>query len=145
VKANEVEKYRLVPGDLLMTEGGDIDKLGRAALWMGEIDVCLHQNHIFKVRCNKAAVIPEYLRALVGSRYGKGYFLKVAKRTTGIASINKTQLSGLPVLLPSISDQMAFADRTVEAESIQAQNAASLQVAEDMFQSLLHRAFAGGT
>ena len=40
-------KLMIQPGDLLMTEGGDPDKLGRAALWAGEIDSCVHQNHVF--------------------------------------------------------------------------------------------------
>jgi type I restriction enzyme S subunit len=34
-------------GDVLMTEGGDPDKLGRGCIWRGEVPGCLHQNHIF--------------------------------------------------------------------------------------------------
>lgn len=40
----------LQAGDVLMTEGGDIDKLGRGTLWNGEIAEMLHQNHVFAVR-----------------------------------------------------------------------------------------------
>jgi type I restriction enzyme S subunit len=47
VRVDEVESYRLEPGDVLMTEGGDIDKLGRGTIWEGQIPDCLHQNHIF--------------------------------------------------------------------------------------------------
>src|SRR4051794_15254503 len=49
VRVNEAARYRLQPGDVLMTEGGDLDKLGRGTLWRGEILDCLHQNHIFRV------------------------------------------------------------------------------------------------
>jgi type I restriction enzyme S subunit len=35
-------------GDVLMTEGGDLDKLGRGTIWNGEILDCLHQNHMFR-------------------------------------------------------------------------------------------------
>jgi type I restriction enzyme S subunit len=35
VGVDEVEGYRLEPGDVLMTEGGDIDKLGRGTIWEG--------------------------------------------------------------------------------------------------------------
>ncbi|MDE2615234.1 MAG: restriction endonuclease subunit S, partial [Burkholderiales bacterium] len=55
---------------------------------------------MFKVRSDRASLSPAYLRALAGSTYGKAYFLSVAKKTTGIASINKTQLSAFPVPLP---------------------------------------------
>lgn len=143
VKPNEIEKYRLELGDLLMTEGGDPDKLGRAALWNGEIEHCLHQNHVFKVRANRKLVFPEYLCALIGSEYGKRYFLQVAKRTTGIASINKTQLGSFPVLIPPLIQQIEFTNRVIQARSIQSQQSLALEKAEATFQSLLHRALAG--
>jgi len=143
IKPPEIEKYRVLPGDLLMTEGGDPDKLGRGAIWDGEIDVCLHQNHIFKVRCNRKEVLPEYLKSLVSSHYGKGYFLRVAKQTTGIASINKTQLGKFPVRLPPLELQNIFVARVDGIQSIISQQAAAQAGAESSFQSLLHRASSG--
>ncbi|WP_162944908.1 restriction endonuclease subunit S [Flavisolibacter nicotianae] len=47
---DEFEKFKLEAGDILFTEGGDRDKLGRNAIWNNEIDNCIHQNHIFKAR-----------------------------------------------------------------------------------------------
>ena len=35
VPVDEVHKFRLEDGDILMTEGGDIDKLGRGTIWEG--------------------------------------------------------------------------------------------------------------
>ena len=46
VTQDEDLKYRLRAGDVLMTEGGDRDKLGRGCVWHGEIEPCLHQNHM---------------------------------------------------------------------------------------------------
>src|SRR5574338_120036 len=141
VKVSELEKYRLQPGDLLMTEGGDPDKLGRAAIWSGEIETCLHQNHIFKVRCDRNWLTPEYLRELVGSHYGKAYFLRVAKKTTGIASINRTQLGQFPVLVPPLPTQHAFTERFQEVRSIQLQQTTALAKAEATFNALLAQVF----
>lgn len=109
-------KCRLEIGDLLMTEGGDSDKLGRCAMWRGEVDLCLHQNHVFRVRMAKS-VIPDYARAFMQCEAARGYFLRVAKRTTGIASINKTQLSQLPVWVPPLPLQTAFADQAQRLEA----------------------------
>ena len=39
---SEIEELRLKPGDVVMTEGGDFDKLGRGAIWRGEIENCIH-------------------------------------------------------------------------------------------------------
>lgn len=142
IRRAELEKLRINPGDLLMTEGGDPDKLGRAALWKGEIEDCVHQNHVFKVRADPRKVLPAYLRSLAGSSYGKAYFLSVAKKTTGIASINKTQLSAFPVVLPPLSLQRDF-DRSVRsAESIIQQQRRAAEAAQATFDALLAQAFA---
>lgn len=139
IKRSEVEKLLIQPGDLLMTEGGDPDKVGRAALWSGEIDRCVHQNHVFKVRSNRGRVLPVYLRALAGSAYGKAYFLSVAKKTTGIASINKTQLGAFPVVLPPLNVQARFATRVAAVESIVVQQNAATAKSEATFAALLAR------
>ena len=34
----ELTKYQVMEGDLLITEGGDWDKVGRTAIWKGGID-----------------------------------------------------------------------------------------------------------
>lgn len=141
IKRSEVERLLIRPGDLLMTEGGDPDKLGRAALWAGEIEACVHQNHVFKVRSDRARLSPAYLRALAGSAYGKAYFLSVAKKTTGIASINKTQLSAFPVPLPPLPLQQVFERRVQSAESIVNQQAEALKKATATFDAILSQSF----
>ncbi|MDE0529109.1 MAG: restriction endonuclease subunit S, partial [Truepera sp.] len=120
IKRSEREKYQLAPGDLLMTEGGDPDKLGRAAIWTGELDYCAHQNHVFRVRPSIGLIQADYLREVIGSSYGKGYFLSAAKQTTGIASINKTQLENFPVPVPPIELQTRYAQTIAGASNIAA-------------------------
>lgn len=132
-------RYRLQPGDLVMTEGGDPDKLGRAAIWGGEVADCLHQNHVFRVRPSRKIVLPDYLAAVIGSSYGKAYFLRVAKRTTGIASINRTQLGAFPVPVPPLNLQNAFAARLADLRSIIAQQERSLAAARELERSLMAR------
>jgi type I restriction enzyme, S subunit len=143
IKRSEVEKLLIRPGDLLMTEGGDPDKLGRAALWSGELEGCVHQNHVFKVRANRARMLPMYLRSLAGSAYGKAYFLSVAKKTTGIASINKTQLSAFPVVLPPLEHQAQFDERARAVEAISRQQANAQAKASAVFAALLAHSFRG--
>ncbi|MBT2663934.1 restriction endonuclease subunit S [Bacillus sp. ISL-4] len=106
VTQEELERYALEEGDILLTEGGDADKLGRGYIWHSEIPNCIHQNHVFRVRVDRTMIIPEYLAFLVGSEYGKSYFLKCAKQTTNLASINSTQLKAFPVLLPPQNEQI---------------------------------------
>ena len=118
IKSNEKEKYALASGDLVMTEGGDADKLGRAAIWNDDLDYCAYQNHIFRIRPHTDIILSDYLRETVGSTYGKAYFLSVAKQTTGIASVNKTQLGNFLVPIPPIDLQIRYAEAIAKFRSI---------------------------
>jgi type I restriction enzyme S subunit len=110
VRLNEVERYRLEPGDVLMTEGGDIDKLGRGTIWEGQIPDCLHQNHIFRVRANRELLDPRFFAYVVESDIAKSYFMRVAKRTTNLASTNKTQVRAFRFPVPPVPEQKQIAD-----------------------------------
>jgi type I restriction enzyme S subunit len=143
VPPSEAEQLRLRHGDVLMTEGGDFDKLGRGAVWRDEIPGCIHQNHVFRVRLAPNKVRPEYFESLLLTRYAKGYFLAASKQTTNLATINMTQLKGLPTPAPSLKLQDQFATTYRKNERFRAQQREALRQAEHLFQTLLHRAFAG--
>lgn len=105
VTKEEAEKYALSPGELLMTEGGDRDKLGRGTIWNGEIPECLHQNHVFAVRVNEKFMLTEYLSYLTASPIGRVYFDITAKKTTNLASTNSTTILQFTVPVPSLEEQ----------------------------------------
>ena len=105
VSTSEIDRYRLLQGDVLFTEGGDADKLGRGTVWQGEIEQCLHQNHVFAVRTRRTALQPEFLAAYAASGPGKRFFLNAAKQTTNLASVNATQLRKMPIPVPDIREQ----------------------------------------
>jgi type I restriction enzyme S subunit len=140
---DEISRYRLKRNDLLLTEGGDPDKLGRGTLWSDELQECIHQNHVFRVRLRTADISPLYLNWLIGSQRGKRYFLKSAKQTTGIASINMTQLRGFPLIVPPRPLQDNFAARIVALEKLEAAHRLSLSQLDQLFASLQQRAFSG--
>jgi type I restriction enzyme, S subunit len=105
IRKREVERYSLQDGDVLLTEGGDFDKLGRGFIWNGQIENCLHQNHVFAVRVNREQLSPDFFAYQSQSFYGKRYFLSVAHRTTNLACINSTKLKAFPILLPQKNEQ----------------------------------------
>lgn len=108
VYRHEIPRFLLQAGDVLMNEGGDYDKLGRGTVWRGEIEPCLHQNHVFRVRANRDRLLPDYLAFVSASPYGKRFFVLSSKQSTNLASINSTQLKGFPIPLPSIVEQEAI-------------------------------------
>ena len=147
VEEKAISRYSLAVGDVLFTEGGDFDKLGRGTVWEGQIKNCLHQNHIFVVRPNPEVLNPYFLSYQAGSRYGKAYFLSCSKQTTNLASINSTQLKNFPVLIPSIAEQEmiiklinSFLEKELHAKEVAE---AVLDQIDLMKKSILARAFRG--
>ncbi|PSN11833.1 restriction endonuclease subunit S [filamentous cyanobacterium CCT1] len=105
IPIEELDKYRLQIGDVLLTEGGDWDKLGRSAIWCGEIQDCIHQNHVFRARFLDEGILPEWIVLFTNSYVGRRYFERAAKRTTNLASINMTQLRFCPLPIPPLAEQ----------------------------------------
>lgn len=98
IEPHELERYSLRKGDVLMNEGGDNDKLGRGAVWQGEIEPCIHQNHVFVIRTEN--IEPEWLQQLMQSSYAKFYFYSVAKQSTNLASISSSNIKETPLFIP---------------------------------------------
>lgn len=118
INRDELNRFLVFPGDMLMNEGGDIDKLGRGALWKGGFHPCVHQNHVFVVRC-KSNLSPVYLNAWTSSTSARRYFLLAGRQTTNLASINKTSLGQLPISLPPTkAEQQAIAEALSDADAL---------------------------
>ncbi|MFF4820736.1 restriction endonuclease subunit S [Kitasatospora sp. NPDC001309] len=106
----KAEKLRLRPGDVLMNEGGDKDKLGRGHVWEDQIPNCIHQNHVFRVRVTDQRFDPYFVSAW-GNTFGREWFETFGTQTTGIASINRATLSRFPVPDVPLSVQQGWAGR----------------------------------
>lgn len=137
----ETEAYSLQAGDILMTEGGDFDKLGRGCLWMGQVTPCIHQNHVFRVRPDPEHLNSHFFAQYLQSLEAKRYFLRCAKRTTNLASINLTQLKKLPVPNISLPEQLQFS-REVD-EVLQCLEIDGSDIGDSLEASLQAFAFSG--
>ena len=137
----EIEQYRLLPDDVLMTEGGDPDKLGRGAILKEPLQNCIHQNHIFRVRLNESLILPAFFEEYLKHQKAKRYFLGCAKQTTGIASINMRQLKALPVLLPPLELQEQFVAFVEQTDKSKLAVQKSLEELEILKKSLIQQYF----
>ena len=111
-------------GDVLMNEGGDFDKLGRGSVWRGQIDPCIHQNHVFRVRPRHEKITSEFFAYWSQSSFGRRYFVLSSKQSPNLASIDSRQLHRFPVALPLIEEQIAIVSQLAASD----QQIASLQL-----------------
>jgi type I restriction enzyme, S subunit len=100
----EAKAYELQPLDVLMNEGGDNDKLGRGAVWEGQVAPCIHQNHVFAIRCDDT-VDPYFLSYFFGSLACKPYFLLSGNQATNLASISSSAIADTPLTAPPLAEQ----------------------------------------
>ncbi|KDS37718.1 type I restriction modification DNA specificity domain protein [Parabacteroides distasonis str. 3776 D15 iv] len=141
---DEIEKYNIIKGDLLITEGGDCDKLGRGAVWEFEENKYIYQNHLFRLRINSTDdYSPYWLIQLLRSEFGKYYFLRQAKQTTGIATINKRQVSNFPIPNSPFEKQKEFEEQYIAIHKRKQKLSISLNEISTLFNSILQKAFNG--
>lgn len=128
VPRSVARRSTLRPGDVLMTEGGDLDKLGRGTVWRGELEECLHQNHIFAIRPDPQRLSGEYLAYLTQSLYGRSYFESTGTKTTNLASTNSSKIQSFPLPLPPLEEQRRVAN-FLDAETARIDGLSELQQA----------------
>ncbi|MCP5459349.1 MAG: hypothetical protein H6971_06955 [Gammaproteobacteria bacterium] len=145
VTPEEAENYLLQYGDVLMNEGGDIDKLGRGCVWREEVNPCLHQNHVFSVRLHH--VDPEWIAFWSSTLQAKRYFAQRAKRSTNLASISGTNIKELPVPMPPENGRTRIknyiGDFTKKIASVQFETQHSIDLLKERRTALITAAVTG--
>lgn len=141
----DMASLRLEVGDILFVEGnGSRAELGRVALWNGEIDNCVHQNHIIKARPLPGRLLPEFAMAWFNSEAGRDHFFKSGKTTSGLGTINSTVIRTAPIPLSAIDVQRDLVDGLTsahtEAQQKRAQAAILHQSAWAAFEAALFSA-----
>ena len=147
VTPDEDLKYRLHSGDVLMTEGGDRDKLGRGCVWHGEIEPCLHQNHVFAVQTNETILLPEFLEYLTASNVGRSYFDVTAIKTTNLACTSSSKVLAFTIPLPPIEEQIEIVNfikkRSLELNKLIMKKGLLVQELENYKKSLIYEVVTG--
>ena len=147
VTPDEDLKYRLHSGDVLMTEGGDRDKLGRGCVWHGEIEPCLHQNHVFAVQTNESILLPEFLEYLTTSDVGRSYFDITAIKTTNLACTSSSKVLAFTIPLPPVEEQIEIVSfikkRSLELNKLIMKKELLVQELESYKKSLIYEVVTG--
>jgi type I restriction enzyme, S subunit len=101
----ELDRLRLTAGDLLVVEGnGSASQIGRAAIWDGSIEDCVHQNHLIRVR-PLDVLLPAYLEAVWNSPQNRAKLTNVASSSSGLHTLSASKLKQLSIPVPSIERQ----------------------------------------
>jgi len=144
----ELERYRLLAGDVLIIEGnGSPDLVGRTAIFRGEIKDCVHHNHVIRLRPKTSHVLPEFLSAYLTSTSGREIIRELSHTSSGLLNLSVGKIRTIPVPPLPISEQRRI---VAHLDSVQAQVTALKQAQEAtdaelhcLEQAILDRAFRG--
>jgi type I restriction enzyme S subunit len=136
VLPDQVDGVRLLDGDVLVCRNNSLDWVGKAALWSGEIDPCVHDDHVFSVRSDPSALEPAFLNAYLQTDLARSWFISEAQITTNLAGIAGSAVNELPIPLPPLETQRMLGsqfeqDRT-DAAAFYAEGAAREESARDL-------------
>ncbi|WP_431258545.1 restriction endonuclease subunit S [Roseateles chitinivorans] len=101
----ELQRWRLNAGDLLIVEGnGSESEIGRCAIWHGEVDDCVYQNHLMRVRPTGDDAV-DYLALYLNSPIGTAHMRRLAITTSGLFNLSVGKIRSIPVELPPPAEQ----------------------------------------
>jgi len=148
IQPNELHRVSLEYEDLLIVEGnGSLDQIGRAAIWREEIQECVHQNHLIKVRANKEILYPTFLLFYFMSPQGKEEIVSRATSGAGLYTLSISKISSINVPVYSLPDQHEIVRRVEQlfayADTIEKQVDSALARVNILTQSILAKAFRG--
>lgn len=133
-------------GDVLMTEGGDRDKLGRGCIWDAPVSPCLHQNHVFAVRV-RHNLLNRFLVYILDAVPARTYFHMTGKQTTNLAATNSTLVKNFRFALPSLREQQEIADyldrETAEIDAAIADAKEAIELSKERRAALISAAVTG--
>lgn len=148
VTSEELEKLKLQDKDILIVEGnGSGNEIGRCAMWHNELPLCIHQNHIIRMRNKTADVLPEYVLYYLNSQVGKSVMRERAKTTAGLFNLSAGKVKTIPLPFAPLDEETEIVRLLDDllAKEQQAKEAAEgvLEQIDLMKKAILARAFRG--
>jgi len=129
---DELAKWRLNSGDLLIVEGnGSENEIGRCAIWQGQVEDCVYQNHLMRVR-PKVDEHVHYLALYLNSPEGVGHMKRLAITTSGLFNLSVGKIRSIPVPLPPLGEQHRIVAKVDELRALCDQLKAGLAEARQL-------------
>lgn len=142
---NEIEKYKLIAGDILFNRTNSPELVGKTSIYRGERDA-IYAGYLIKVQCLDG-LNPEYLNYHLNSHIAKQYCHEVKSDGVSQSNINAQKLAAYPLIVPSIEEQAEIVRRVeqlfVYADTIEKQVQNALERVNNLTQSILAKAFRG--
>ncbi len=140
---NEKREFQLLPGDILVCEGGDI---GKSTIWNNEIAGCCFQKALHRVRVDPSRVTPRFLLHQIFWAAEQTGFSELKTQTT-IAHLTGVKLRGCGVHVPPLAEQrhiVAYLDGLqAKVDALKAPQGRTAAKLDALLPAILDKAFMG--
>jgi type I restriction enzyme S subunit len=143
---NDLNKYRLEDGDILINRTNSQELVGKAAMFEKREGDWVFASYLIRLVVDRSKALPEFVNAAINSRIGRTYVNATARRAIGMVNINAKEIAKMPLPLPSIEKQREVVDRFKQARNIAQSLSAELDMEgiRALPGAVLSKAFAGG-
>ncbi|MFP9114649.1 restriction endonuclease subunit S [Flavobacterium sp. RHBU_3] len=142
VSEKDFVKYSVKKGDVLFNRTNSKELVGKTGIITND-DTYIIAGYLIRVRVNQVLANPYFLWAHLNSKWAKLTLSNMCKNIVGMANINAQELQDILILQPPVTLQNQFAERVQLIEQQKELAQQTLQKSEELFNSLLQKAFKG--
>jgi type I restriction enzyme, S subunit len=142
----ELEKFRLDPGDVLFNRTNSPELVGKAAL-VEDIGEAVFASYLIRIQLDRSRAEPSFVAHWINSPWGRAWARRVKRDAIGQSNINASKLAAMPLPLPSLAEQRAIelgiAELLHRADEIEARRADWAARVDELWERALEAAFTG--
>ena len=136
----EMQKFKLKTGDILMCEGGEI---GRTAIWRDELAECYFQKTIHRLRPRSRDVVTEFFFFWIERAFRFGNIYGVTGTATTIAHFPQEKLRVAKIPLPEASLQKEIVDVLSNCDTKITTLEREINLHDELFRAMLEELMTG--
>jgi type I restriction enzyme S subunit len=144
LEGKELENFLCEPGDLLLARAiGSESHLGKASILQHTAHVVVFDSHIMRLRFLSKLLSPVFFLQWLKTEGGRARFMREAGRTAVQFNVNAKQISKVEIPLPPIELQEKFVRFYTRTLKCIENYGSGYEATDELFNSLLQRAFRG--
>lgn len=118
----QIEKWRLEVGDILLSHINSEPHLGKTAIYKGDPELLIHGMNLLLMRGDSSKLLPTYLNYAFNYLRECGFFIRICSRSVNQSSINQGKMGNVPIAYPALNEQCAIVSMLAKIqEAISAQ------------------------
>ena len=137
-KAEELDAYSIIPGDIAMSRKGNV---GRCAVFPSSFENGIIHSDVLRIRLNEMKALPEFMMRQLHYSGDIQHQIELVSSGAIMAGINVTKLKQILIYLPPMNLQSEFVEFVAQVDKSKVGVQKSLDETQLLFNSLMQKYF----